>query len=964
MKRSLIRIAVLLAAGMGVSWAAPITMPGGAVVDTFPGYGLATYGAQWHQVGSSANSDMRLWIDFGRPVWLDKILQQNITVDTKTAFKAYSVHVAADETGMDPTDWNAYDTHVTQLATPHGIVANEWRATGEFWRERKRYLGIEITETYNGAVAPGQWGSFGDWDATNLYRRTMSGGVELEIFENHKLLDYSSGTGPWFDVQKELSATDIRLRLDLGAPTPFTHVGVSNIYVDTYQSVKVFELYCASDENDPGFDATDWNDYDTFVASLPADPQGYKAGKLRLTPRFGPITKQYLAVKITSTYRSTWTSDPIYSKANFADWIVVPALSLVHGGQPVSTIVIPAGGDVWTVQLAANYIQEYVRKATGAELPIVSEDQSPAGNLISVGHTLLAAEAGITTDGLELDSCRLVAKDNVLFLIGRDGSDDNATTPRGTCRAAVTFLEKQLGVRWFIPSLVYDHPPCEIVPETMDIDVPGTLDETVASKFAYVLSGPYFTQHHPSHIANHSCIKIRMWTVGGHTWGVWVPVEEYFNEHPEYFALIDGQRSSNPHNYLCMSNPEVRSIMLSEIRALFDQGYDWVQLGNSDGMTYANAACKCGLCEPLDTWSVMGASNFPLELLQQHPPERIHLAHKWLVDECRASHPDKTVQLLMYQPTRMPSLVFGAFGDNVVGENAISDFNMFKQICEAWRGKVRGLTSYVYWEATNILPLGILPTITPASVAEELQYYHANSVVGIYYCHNRLGKNWGLWGPVYYTVSRLMGDPGLDADDLVNEYCTGVYGETAATMKTFFDLLYDRIDTIQPEAGIAMKDRFLLYYPPAFVSQMEGLLAGAEASATTAKSRGWLRLTRGYFDYVKTLSAMFDAEKAFLGDPTRAALLKVRNRVGAFEAYRERILSYAGDTDYWYRWHPMYIFLNQYLMSDQTQLHTQNVPGTPAANGQITEPLTWDIEEMLQWFPVDGSTIRVTSARQ
>ena len=328
MKYLVLTAVLVLSVGTGVTEAAPVTMPSGAVVDAFSGYGFATYGAQWHQVGSSANSDMRIWIDFGQPVWIDKVLQQNIIVATKTAFKVYNVYVAADETGMDPTDWSEYDTYVAALVGPISNAADEWRGTSEFWRIRKRYLAIEITQTYNGAVVPGQWGSFGDWDEANLDSRTMSGGVVLDPFEVHNLLDYSSGTGPWFDVQKELASAEVRMRLDMGEPSPVIQVGVSNIYVDTYQAVRIFEVYCASDENDPGFDPTDWNEYDTLAATLPLDAQGYKADKFRLTPVFDVGEKRYLAIRVTSNYRgAAWMTNASYSKANFSDWAVVLAPS-------------------------------------------------------------------------------------------------------------------------------------------------------------------------------------------------------------------------------------------------------------------------------------------------------------------------------------------------------------------------------------------------------------------------------------------------------------------------------------------------------------------------------------------------------------------------------------------------------------------------------------------------------------
>ncbi len=64
------------------------------------------------------------------------------------------------------------------------------------------------------------------------------------------------------------------------------------------------------------------------------------------------------------------------------------SLVLVKGGVPASSIVIADDADWWQRQ-AAGWLQDYIERATNAKLPIVRESESPAGPLISVGHTKL-----------------------------------------------------------------------------------------------------------------------------------------------------------------------------------------------------------------------------------------------------------------------------------------------------------------------------------------------------------------------------------------------------------------------------------------------------------------------------------------------------------------------------------------------------------------------------------------------
>ena len=192
-------------------------------------------------------------------------------------------------------------------------------------------------------------------------------------------------------------------------------------------------------------------------------------------------------------------------------------LSLVEDGKAVATIVIPEPNDSdphdnwWILGMPVGYLKDYVRKATGAELKVVTEGQPlPDGALVSVGHTKLARKAGVTADDLKLDSCKLVVKGRTLFLIGRDGIENKPYTPRGTTRAVVTFLETYLGVRWLIPSWDTDFPEGEFVPQTTALAVPDDLQRTVVSKFAYVYkeTEPYFNPSSPAHVANNSNTSI------------------------------------------------------------------------------------------------------------------------------------------------------------------------------------------------------------------------------------------------------------------------------------------------------------------------------------------------------------------------------------------------------------------------------------------------------------------------
>ncbi|MBT4821990.1 MAG: DUF4838 domain-containing protein, partial [Lentisphaerae bacterium] len=633
----------------------------------------------------------------------------------------------------------------------------------------------------------------------------------------------------------------------------------------------------------------------------------------------------------------------------------------------MATIVVPDdAGDVAT--RAAEWIRAYVQKVSGAELPVLPEGRCPAGNLISVGHTTLAAAAGVDAADLQYDGCRLVAKGNVLYLLGRDtlttlqrerwqDGERRASKvqcgAQGTCKAATTFLERFCGVRWFLPA-----PDGEFVPPSADVAVPDDTDIVYTPPFAF-LHGRYVygSQLGPAAIANNNRTAIKLCTFGGHSWPTWVPPAIYYKDHPEYFALIDGKRTDSKSGHLCTSNPEVRQILLKETRTLFDAGFEWVQLGQSDGYL----RCQCAACEKLDTYrgraNKLGLTTdeWLYTYLKDNPCERIHDVHKWIADECMVSHPDKTVHLLVYSTSVTPSKAFDAWPTNTVGEVCDVD----PRIIGGWEGKLRAKTTYMCWYLIAWRGVGFGVMVTPRQIAERIGYLRKHNFIGIYLCGG--GANWGLQGPTYYTMGKMCEDSTLSYKDLTAEYCRGIYGAAAEEMIDFFRQLY------VPESDILMYnyfnrdkavagDRLTSMYPPELLNTLDGILCAAEAKVDTDRARNWVRLTRDHFDFVKLCCNVMAAYGECQVRSTHENVLKIEHHLDAFEAYREKIVSYSEEhTD---RWFPAYMKLYNFLTAEgsydtarrRRQRHAperieEGFRGTPVGYRQflIREPFTWDL---------------------
>ena len=613
------------------------------------------------------------------------------------------------------------------------------------------------------------------------------------------------------------------------------------------------------------------------------------------------------------------------------------AFEIVSAGRPRATVVLPADASR-EVRDAGHWVVEYVERATGAKLPLVAEGEPAEGNLIAVGHTRMAQEAGISVEGIEYDGGRMAVRGNALFLLGHDQEDlpgvHRSLRAFGTNMTVVRFLENHLDVLWIVPG-----PEGAYVPETRDFSVPADLDFTYRPNFVFARRRTLWPIGSPGSFASNFRVSARL-QILPHTWGRHVPASQYGETNPEYFYFDGEKRHPIERNHLCTTNPEVKEIMLREMRRTLDAGYDWVSLAQSDGFR----RCQCDECEALDNyrgWRGLGDREWFFGEFRENPAERIHLMHKAIIDELAESHPDKKVLLLVYGPTSWPSNRFDRYGDNVIAYVC----HYPEQLLPTWAPLVAGQTRYVYfWGVYK--PVGVAPKFTPYEVAPELKLYHRHNVIGVTYDGG--GESWGLDGPAYYTASRLMTDPSLDVETILDEYCNGLYGAAAPQMRRFFNAVFAVVqasvrgrvdpDVTQEEfiAGLGnealpntAEARYADGYPPEVQERLDVLLKAAEVAADTERARMWVKLSRDQLDYVFAMARMYQAYRVYKEQPGADNFFAVKAAHEAWGAQRDKILGY--DEEYVEKWFPGHNQWVSYFPGRRFRQH-------------IHEPVTWDWE--------------------
>lgn len=536
----------------------------------------------------------------------------------------------------------------------------------------------------------------------------------------------------------------------------------------------------------------------------------------------------------------------------------VEAFDLVKGGQPAATILLPATPNP-SEQAAAGLVAKYVAQATGARLATVKEPGQLQGNVISIGRTDAAKAAGVTEAGLVCDGYRLAVKGNTLFVLGRDLPYDPAKTTgwggtRGTYRGAFGLLQA-LGFRWVAPGEkgTYFPPVADGV-----LSAPDTLDVTYVPPFMYHMTR--FDRYADWSWANSFRTAANFYIHGGHTWDVFVP-KELWDKHPEYFAMDKNGQRIKPtgfNNMLCPTNPEVISLLAEGLRKKFDEGYDVVELGQSDGFW----PCHCPKCQALGP---------------AYGTDQVHYAHAKAIAEVYKTHPNKFVLMTIYGPTKTPSKVVTEYPPNTMFELCSSDEDFINR----WAPKARGgATCYVYYFGT-FQHRGLLPKQSAAYMSREIAKLHRLGIRGIYWCGG--SENWPSEGPTYYALAQAALDPAADPAASLNEYCTLLYGKAGPIMAQYYSVLQGRLG--RDDGSLSLNEALVKNYPPSLLERAGALLAQAKGMTQgDERATNWLRLTDYGHRYIRTMADVAHLYGAYEINRTVDNLKQVQ---AAAEAFRK-----------------------------------------------------------------------------
>jgi Domain of unknown function (DUF4838) len=514
-------------------------------------------------------------------------------------------------------------------------------------------------------------------------------------------------------------------------------------------------------------------------------------------------------------------------------------LAIVQDGKPLARIVL--GDDAVPVaEFAAKELQTYIQKSTGATIPIVKALSDDGAVEIVIGDSKVSQSLGVHAKGLGRDSFYIKTIGKRIIILGKDHPTETienrflinvGRNPNGyehaTLFGVYEFLERFLGVRWYLPGDIG-----EVVPKTETLSIPivniverpnkigrfvhvgyGADDRddppptSKSGGYRPALEGEEKAAFHKRRGLWFLRMRNQTQLMSGapHTMPILISKKQYGKSNPEFFATgKDGKRNFGHH---CYTNPGTIKTLIRQAEGCFagkpasDFGLtDWGSMSIDCGLGKAfhitpsdgYVPCLCERCKAFRASCGPEVVNIEEELVWTTIIKVANSVGK--------TFPDCYISVSGYGPLGAPpiqKIPLNIF----VGPTAVTGpYSEFR--ADMMKEELRVLN----WWGDALAPQqsGGFYHYAVRACYENGRYFWHKSICGsipraIASCYKRYADR-GI-GTYFYLLSHRMAydhlnvyvfykyhwNPNRDIDALLDEYYTLFYGSASAPMEKFFE---------------------------------------------------------------------------------------------------------------------------------------------------------------------------------
>lgn len=434
---------------------------------------------------------------------------------------------------------------------------------------------------------------------------------------------------------------------------------------------------------------------------------------------------------------------------------------------------------------AATEFQRLFQGITGTILPIVDTPGSLDG-------TICIGPDAVTQPGQPADHPTL-GEETVRLRVQARRIRIDGGRPRGTLYGVYEFFEELGGVRF----LTFDH--TYYPPEAASRKIPtGTwvVEPTFAFRWSYYGE----TSRRPEFAA-----RLRVNTVsddprlGGrtgyrlvsHNVAYLVPPEKYGPTHPEYYALVNGQRRLDEGGggpQLCMSNEELVGVVAKAVLAEIekDPAARNINVAQMDNESY----CTCPKCAAIDARE------------ESHAGATLAFVNA-VAERIEPSHPEVLISTYAYLYTRKPpktlrprrNVMIQLCSIECCDFHAIDDRScpLNRAFCRDLGGWKRIAQHVFIWHYNTNFKGYLLPFPNLRSIGRSVAYFAANHGRGVFMQAAGNGFSTELSDLRNYVMARCLWKPGRDSWKEAEEFCRLHYAEAAAPIVAYLKYYHELV---------------------------------------------------------------------------------------------------------------------------------------------------------------------------
>jgi hypothetical protein len=460
-------------------------------------------------------------------------------------------------------------------------------------------------------------------------------------------------------------------------------------------------------------------------------------------------------------------------------------LTIAQNGEAKAVIVVAADATE-AERHAADELADFLRQITDAKFEIQALPAAGQSRLLVGPEAAKLAETNFSTDGLGSDGIVIQTVGNDLILAGG--------RPRGTLYAVYTFLEDYVGCRWWSSKVSTIPTKPTLIVGRLDVRYVPPLEYRETFWFD-AFDGDWAVRNKSNgHSERLDEKRGGKHTYEGfvHTFYPLIPPDKYFQDHPEWFSEINGKRTHD-HAQLCLTNEEMRVELVKNLKE---------RLRNNPAATIASVSqndwhgnCQCSKCAAIEKEE--GSPAGPVLRF-------VNAVAKDIEDE----FPNVAISTLAYQYTRKPPKITKP-RPNVIVRLCSIECSFSKPLSDERNKKFRDdivgwskICNRLYiWDYTTNFRHYLLPHPNLRVLGPNVKFFVDHNVKGLFEQGAYQSYGAEMAELRAWVLAKLLWNPTLDGQKLIDEFITGYYGPAAPHIKEYLDITHDAVEASGDHLG-------------------------------------------------------------------------------------------------------------------------------------------------------------------